>query len=475
MILRSLAMMHDAAVVDGLISRLSGSSSGESSARLHNDILATLCRLHFKEGQWKGASWGTRPDTRGPYYQPEPWSETPKIAATLEQSLDLATPAETAKLIETMNRNRIQSDLALARMLRLAESNEALLGPAIAQLATVNDIPQGGIELLVKAANKQDAAPAVLSNAIVSLAKLNSESAPAAMLTALNTLDTAKNSGNEQNKARRAFTNSRFLDVHVSRFQDASANGKPGEAFWSDVALLTLAAKKKASPESIEIAQSSIGKAWKMADRRIRLMQAAGEINNHYLDEKILAARNDADEEVAKIARAVVKRLKIKLPATSDSPRISTMSMQEVIGKVVNLRGDFTLGEQIFAKANCGACHTVRQDQIQKGPYLGTIAKTYKRRELATAVLEPSQLIAQGFVTNSFLTVEGKQLTGFVTAELSDRVTIRDQLGQEHTILKDDIEARKTSTVSVMPSGVMNDYTTHELASLLDYLESLSK
>ncbi len=474
MILRSLAMMHEASVVEGLISRLNESSSSESSSELRNGILAALCRLYFKEGEWKGASWGTRPDMRGPYYEPEPWSETPKIAEILENSLDLATPADTAILIETMNRNRIQSDAALARMVELAKSNEALLGPAIAQLATSNAVPPDGVGLLVKAAKNRDTAPAVLSNAVVSLAKLNSEATPAAMLAALSTLDHAKNAGNDQNKARRAFTNSPFLDVHVSQFAEATENGNPSEAFWADAALLTVASQKNASPESIELARSSIDKAWNLADRRARLMQVAGKINNHYLDEKILAALRDSDEEVAKIAAAVVKQLKIKPPASVDSPRISTMSIEDAIGKVINLRGDIVLGEQVFNKANCGACHTVRQDEVQKGPYLGTIAKTYKRRELATAVLEPSQLIAQGFVTNSFVTIDGELLTGFVTAELSDRVTIRDQQGQEHTILKADIEARKTSTVSVMPSGVMNDYTTHELASLLDYLESLS-
>jgi len=43
------------------------------------------------------------------------------------------------------------------------------------------------------------------------------------------------------------------------------------------------------------------------------------------------------------------------------------------------------------------------------------------------------------------------------------------------TVMKDDIEERKTSPTSVMPTGVMNEFSTYDLSSLLDYLESLSK
>ena len=113
-ILRALAMMHQPEVVAGLIAGLSVATKPE----LRREILSALCCLHFQEGPWKGDSWGTRPDTRGPYYQPEPWSETNKIAAVLQQSLNDATPDDAAHLIELMQLNRIQSNDALDRMLR---------------------------------------------------------------------------------------------------------------------------------------------------------------------------------------------------------------------------------------------------------------------------------------------------------------------------------------------------------------------
>ncbi|MCB1226663.1 MAG: heme-binding protein, partial [Verrucomicrobiales bacterium] len=115
--LRALQLLHTPGVVGGLIDRLGKTSNSE----LRRGILAALCRLHFQEGAWKGDSWGTRPDTRGPYYQPEPWDETERIAAVLKQALESSSPDEAAFLIQVMRLNRIQSDDALARVLALAQ------------------------------------------------------------------------------------------------------------------------------------------------------------------------------------------------------------------------------------------------------------------------------------------------------------------------------------------------------------------
>ena len=474
-ILRALAMMHETKVVDGLLKRL----GKETDSGRRSEILAALCRLHFHEGEWKGDSWGTRPDTRGPYYQPEPWSETSKIAAALQKALESASPIEAAELVQVMHRNRIQSTDSLDRLLRLADDNDQLLGPAITQLAGVSEIPSSGISILMKAARKKDASPNLLYETIVSLLKLDTPEASDSVLTALSNLGQMNSADNEQNKARDAFINSPRLDTKVSLYDHAaqvndSANDS-ASGFWADVALIAIGSKANGSPESRELALTAIETAWKSTTRQTRLMKAAAKINNHLLDEKILQACNDPDALVAEVAKSVVQQLKIMPKATDTTPKIATLTMGDAASKVVVMKGDVGLGQQIFTRANCMACHTVRQDEAQKGPYLGSIAKTYKRPDLVIAILNPSKTIAQGFVTNTILTSEGVVLTGFVTNELSDRVTLRDQQGKEITIIKEDMEERKTSTTSVMPNELMNQYTLHELASLVDYLESLSK
>ena len=64
---------------------------------------------------------------------------------------------------------------------------------------------------------------------------------------------------------------------------------------------------------------------------------------------------------------------------------------------------------------------------------------------------------------------------GFVTDEAGDSVTLRDIAAQEHTFNKADIAKRDTVPTSLMPPGLMLNFTVYEMASLLDYLEALAK
>jgi putative heme-binding domain-containing protein len=70
---------------------------------------------------------------------------------------------------------------------------------------------------------------------------------------------------------------------------------------------------------------------------------------------------------------------------------------------------------------------------------------------------------------------DGKSFVGFVTDEAGDTVSIRDIASTEHRFKKSEIKDRSTLPTSLMPPGLMAGFTVHEMASLLDYLESLVK
>lgn len=469
-ILRALSMMHQPTVVEGLIARLKDTRDDEYA----DQLLGSLCRLHFVEGEWSGDSWGTRPDTRGPYYQPEAWSQTSAIAAVLQRALESATPQRASRLIETMQRNRIQSSDALQRILELAANDANLLPAAVMQLAASNDLPVPSLTTVQRAVELPSANANLLATSATVLARMDSEEAYACLLRALSKLDLISDANADRDRARKAFVNSPKLDLHTTFFDKSAASHESGIALWSEAALVTIASKSNGSPETVAMAKNAIDSAWSSASRRKNLIKAVALIGSHYLDEKILVATSDAEAEVAELAKSAVKQLKIKPRAADNTPKLANMSTGDAAKEGTTLRGDVSVGAQIFSKAKCVSCHTVKQDEIQKGPYLGNIAKTYKRTELAIAILEPSKTIAQGFITNLILTSDETVVSGFITNEQPDRISIRDSLGNETTILKEDIEERKTSTVSSMPANVMNEFTLYEFASLLDYLESLS-
>jgi putative heme-binding domain-containing protein len=156
-------------------------------------------------------------------------------------------------------------------------------------------------------------------------------------------------------------------------------------------------------------------------------------------------------------------------------PAISTLKPEDVLRNVTKLKGDPSRGETLFVQQGCVACHTVAAGQPLKGPYLGNIAQTYKRSELAEAILYPNKTIAQGFATNT-LTMKDKSVqTGFIIQEGAEKVTLRNIAGQEVVIPTTSIATRVTEPKSMMPEGLVNMLSENDFASLLDYLESLAK
>ena len=59
--------------------------------------------------------------------------------------------------------------------------------------------------------------------------------------------------------------------------------------------------------------------------------------------------------------------------------------------------------------------------------------------------------------------------------EAADAITVRDIAGQETRIPVANIVRRTQLPISLMPEGLAAGLTLNEFASLLDYLESLSK
>jgi putative membrane-bound dehydrogenase-like protein len=479
--LRALAKIHSPETVSGLIERLNQSTD----TTLRQGILATLCRLYHHEGEWKGDSWGTRPDTRGPYYQPEPWSETPKIEVTLKHALAQGTPEETAFLIKEMNRNRIQSNEALNRILALAKADPKHITDAVSQLAQVETIPAEGIPFLIQAAraplDQETYTPSVRSQAIVALTKTDDNDAWAAILDGLVLMKNIHKEAQDIYKAReaatKAFLEAPKLENHHQFIEAQSEKLDSPTSYWAYSALLNLSARTSGSPEAREEAIKKLDAAWADPNpqHRVAILRAVADLKHNPYADKVLLALDDPDKDVAKAADHAAKAMKLEKKTAASGPLVSTLKPADIIAQVLKTKGDVGLGEQIFARATCVACHTTKEDEAQKGPYLGNIAQTYKRAELAEAILDPNKSIAQGFATNLIVTKKGESQMGFVTFESADKVTIRTITATEHSFHPNDIAQREKPPISMMPPGLMSNFTIREFASLLDYLEALSK
>ena len=99
----TLRYLHDEKAVEGLIKKFATTTD----AAVGDKILATLARLYQQEKPYDGSFWwSTRPDTRGPYYNPIEWSASSKIATFIKAEHDKASPDRKAFIEMQCRRNR---------------------------------------------------------------------------------------------------------------------------------------------------------------------------------------------------------------------------------------------------------------------------------------------------------------------------------------------------------------------------------
>ncbi len=468
---RVLRQFHDSAVVDGLIRRL----AQENDAVRRRGFLTTLCRLHQQEGTWTGNSWGTRPDTTGPYFQPESWDKSTKIANVLKDCLKNASPDETAFLLTELNRHKVPLDGALEQLLSMADKDPTLVPTAIAELQRARTVPKSAVPMLRRIAQGDDTSIDQRVGAVMAWLRCNDETSFSALLTVLPKLATGE-ARRDLEQVWNLFLREELLSRHLELLCAKAADSKDEVSVWASAGLLALTSTKhNVSPEVLAGAQKTITELSSQAVFRLQFLLALWLSNQREHSERVLQSLTDSDPAVAQRAKEISHEWGLDLGPTPLGPKLHEMKVEEVMIAVRDLPGVSGHGEALFARLNCAKCHTVKAGEPLRGPYLPNVAKTYKRDQLAESILLPSKSLAQGFVTYLFAMNDGKSYSGFVTAESADLISIRDATGKEISLSVNEIDERVKSNVSVMPEGLVKDLTIEEFAALLAYLESLGK
>ena len=472
----ALMRMHKKEVVDTLITQL----STQTDPAKRQPVLATLARLYQQEGAWKGDSWSTRPDTRGPYYQPETWEQSARILECLNTLLEnpSTTKEENSIIVSLLGKNRIQNDRGLQRIIALAKNDPSLLPTLLGQLADKKNIPTEAIPLIIQAAKNTKNPSETHKVAIPILLTLNHPEAFDALMSSLEALMNDSKASKIRDDIRQHLMASPQLENYVERFipiyqqSPSSAKGR-----WAAQALLHLAGGKNIGIEARESSRKSIDSTWSVNNEyKHTLMEAAFWTKIPYLNDHISLMLSSPDAGLKQRASGAASRLGIQAPGADKTPKIANLNPEDAVAQILNhKKGNAVLGEAVFARATCNACHTVSADEPPKGPYLGSIANILRPQDLAEALIIPNKAIAQGFKTNLISLKSGAVHMGFVTDEAGETVTIRDITSKQSTFKKSDIAKRDTLPTSLMPAGLMNSFTVHETASLLSYITGLAK
>ena len=132
-------------------------------------------------------------------------------------------------------------------------------------------------------------------------------------------------------------------------------------------------------------------------------------------------------------------------------------------------------GMAAFTKANCNQCHVLAGHGVNLGPDLKHISKRYKNIQLLRQLLEPSSEINEKYQSYKFLLSDGRVVSGVVTQDAKKYLEVMTNLLTPEKLLrvnKDDIEQQVKSTVSAMPTGMLDVLSREEIEDLLSYLQS---
>lgn len=127
----ALRNMHSTRTIDGLFKML----STNRNKFVRREIWTTLIRLYHREGEFTVDSpkwWGTRPDTTGPYYDRQKWSESDRIAAAITVALSEADESLATHIQTQLKRHVVNLEgISEAEIAAMQEPQTAIQLPKV--------------------------------------------------------------------------------------------------------------------------------------------------------------------------------------------------------------------------------------------------------------------------------------------------------------------------------------------------------
>ncbi|MBX3437048.1 MAG: c-type cytochrome, partial [Planctomycetaceae bacterium] len=126
---------------------------------------------------------------------------------------------------------------------------------------------------------------------------------------------------------------------------------------------------------------------------------------------------------------------------------------------------DVERGRAVYRKT-CANCHRLGTEGHAVGPDLASV-KNKSARDLLIAILDPNRERQPNYTSYTLVTTEGRVVTGIITSETADSVTLRQAEGKEETVLREDIELLRSNGISLMPAGMEKDLTLEQVADVI--------
>ncbi len=175
--------------------------------------------------------------------------------------------------------------------------------------------------------------------------------------------------------------------------------------------------------------------------------------------------RSFEDEKV----QEPLKRLYPEWRHTSAEKEERANELRELLNESSLTQANASRGRMLFEKT-CASCHKLYGQGGKLGPDL-TGSQRSNLNYLLGNIVDPSAEVAEKFQMSIIVLSSGRVISGVIQQESDETIVIQTP-NEELTLLKDDIEARKNSKLSMMPERQLDKMTNTEILDLFGYLMS---
>jgi putative membrane-bound dehydrogenase-like protein len=171
---------------------------------------------------------------------------------------------------------------------------------------------------------------------------------------------------------------------------------------------------------------------------------------------------------------AVKARAQKLLPPFTSKNKLRLPTAEQLLRE----QGDAEKGKNVFAATTgpkCKSCHSLEEGKKSVGPNLSAIGSKLGKQALLESILNPSAGIAPEFYVWILQTKTQGDVTGILTEDTPQRVTIKTETAEEVRFKPSEITSRRRSYLSLMPEDLVNTMTKQQLVDLLEFLTTLKE
>ena len=453
-----LRQIHDRNATQSLINELKAAKSIEEKM----PIIKVLLRTYHREEPWNGTDWwGTKPNSSGPYYKAIPWEMSETISQALRNEVKAMNEEQQKQLLFQIRLHNISLD----------ELKLDIKVDPIEQLVEQPSHSFSQLESLLSAVNDTNRTDEFRTKAFRAAMNVKGFRYKEWCIPILNSLGQIPEESDLYKTLSQDFITSSshrvtFLQRISKTYPAVSKLPDRLHRLFCDM-VVGLIQSPLTSDEDRNKLISGIQKS-----PSVHYLESIADNKAMFLKRVVNDSLKSKNKKLAAAAEKAQKALSNSKNRDSEK-LVSSLEYEALKKAILTMEGDIETGKKLFTRQSCIVCHSVKESEPPKGPYLGNVGNLFNREQLITHIVKPNAEVAQGFQSYTFNLKDGSTAMGFVTARDDKQITVRTMTGISQTIQADNVKDETVSSNSMMPPGLVNTLTLKEFASLIDYLQSL--